>query len=290
MAHPNASPHYDPLPLTGEDHNPGLYNTPGSPMHSNNPYSSSPGTPDMGSSSNLPTGAAQPRFLAGHMYNDNPELRASIASASTFPMDRGSEYNGSVLALNEQGRMSAFDNEHYHDDPNNMPMSPIGTPTGRGQYLEEKHAEYASPRSRRKVIIGAIVVAIILVILAVIIPVYFAVIKPNKATSSGDSNGGSLTTTASDGSVTTIPAGNLVKTGGDGSEITMEDGKKFTYSNKFGGTWYYDPSDPYNNAARAQSWSPALNETFEFGVQKIRGSELSHTCSAVDAHIMILQS
>lgn len=242
-------------------------------MSSTNPYNSSPGpqTPDMGAGGDLPEGAAQPRFLAGHMYNDNPELRASIASGGSFPMERGSEYNGSVLALNEHGRQSTFDDERYRDDPNNMAMSPLGD-TNRGQYLEEKHATYASPRSRRKVIIGAIVVGVILIILAVIIPVYFAVIKPNKSTSDNDSSsGGSVTTTAADGSVTTVPAGNLVKSGGDGSEITMEGGKKFTYSNKFGGTWYFDPSDPYNNAARAQSWTPALNETFDYSVQKIRG-------------------
>ena len=52
----------------------------------------------------------------------------------------------------------------------------------------------------------------------------------------------------------------------------MEDGTTFTYKNPHGGYWYWDEKDPFNNGARPQSWSPALNETFRYGADLIRGS------------------
>jgi len=54
----------------------------------------------------------------------------------------------------------------------------------------------------------------------------------------------------------------------------MEDGTTFTYKNPFGGTWYWDPNDPFNNTAQAQSWTPALNEPFNYGIDHIRGVNL----------------
>lgn len=270
MAHPQSNPVYDPLPLTGEDHSSNLYNAPHSPNALG--YSTPPiHTPELSGSGDLPLGAAQPRFLGNAMYHDNPELRQSMASTGTFPMDRGSEYNGSVLALNEHGgRSSTFDSDRYRDDPNNMPMSPVGQSHSPG-YMEEKRATYAPPRSRRNVIIGAVVAALILIILAVVIPLYFAVIKPNRESAATGNSNGTTTTTGADGQPTTIPVGNLVKSGGDGSEITAEDGSKFTYKNSFGGTWYFDASDPYNNGAKAQSYTPGLNETFDYSTDRIHG-------------------
>lgn len=144
--------------------------------------------------------------------------------------------------------------------------------------MEEKRAAYAPPKakSRRKIIIFASVVGIIIVIAAVIIPVYLFVLKPsnnskdnsNDSASDKDHTNGSGTATSSAATPTTsaIPV-----TGGDGTLITMDDGTTFKYQNSFGGTWYFDENDPFNNGAQAQSWTPALNETFNYGVDKIRG-------------------
>jgi len=54
----------------------------------------------------------------------------------------------------------------------------------------------------------------------------------------------------------------------------MADGTTFTYKNSFEGYWYWDETDPLNNGARPQSWTPALNETFRYGIDKIRGVNL----------------
>ncbi|EMD38346.1 glycoside hydrolase family 5 protein [Gelatoporia subvermispora B] len=151
-----------------------------------------------------------------------------------------------------------------------------GTP-----YLEEKRGAYASPRARskRKAIIFGGIAALAAVIIVVVVAVYFTVVKPHSSSHNDSADGAakagsSATGSASSASPTGASTQNLAVSGGDGSTITTEDGTTFTYTNPFGGTWYYDPSDPFNNAAQAQSWTPALNETFNYGVDQIRGVNL----------------
>ncbi|KAI0082781.1 exo-beta-1,3-glucanase [Panus rudis PR-1116 ss-1] len=150
-------------------------------------------------------------------------------------------------------------------------MSP-GTTTP--PYLQEKRAAYGAPRAqsrRRMIIIGASIGGL-LVIIAIALGVYFGVVK-NK--SSSDEASGSLGDGASSakpsGTNTPNPGTRTAVTGGDGSKVTMEDGTTFVYSNPLGGYWYWDENDPFNNGARAQSFSPALNETFRYGIDQIRG-------------------
>ncbi|KZP01260.1 glycoside hydrolase family 5 protein [Calocera viscosa TUFC12733] len=155
-------------------------------------------------------------------------------------------------------------------------------PDGARRY-EHKPLPYIPPRRGRSRlfwwIIGLALLAII--VLAVVLPVYFTVVKPHQsssASSGAGSSSGSPTGSGGSGSPGTgaqpAPAFNGAITGGDGSTLTFEDGSTMTYSNAFGGYWYFDPSDPFNDAARAQSWSPALNETWRFGVDTIRGVNL----------------
>ncbi|KAI0054166.1 glycoside hydrolase family 5 protein [Auriscalpium vulgare] len=144
------------------------------------------------------------------------------------------------------------------------------------RYLKEKQAVYAAPgvKSRRNIIILSVIGGLILLIVAVVVPIYFAVIKPHshKNESASGSTGSSSGSPSSTGAPT--PPKAAIVTGGDGSTITLDDGSTMIYSNKFGGSWYHDPSDPFNNAAQAQSWSPALNQTFHWGTDRIRGVNL----------------
>ncbi|KAJ3762991.1 glycoside hydrolase family 5 protein [Lentinula raphanica] len=158
-------------------------------------------------------------------------------------------------------------------------MSPLGKSgaTTGNRYMEEKRAMYASPKSKRKVLLIAGAAATALLVIIIALGVYFGVVKKNQGSStasnvaSGDSSdSGSSSSSGNSGSTQT----KLAVTGGDGSKVTLEDGTTFTYSNSFGGTWYWDINDPFNNGARAQSWSPALNETFNYGVDRIRGVNL----------------
>ncbi|SJL04662.1 uncharacterized protein ARMOST_08030 [Armillaria ostoyae] len=281
---------YDPLPLTSDDqHSDALYNAV-------SPVPSAPSTPtpraqdlpadDFG----IPSGAAQPRFLGAALYSEGgPTIRDSYHSQGTFPSTGGrdSEYSSSVYALNDtqhQNQSSGGSEAGYRDDPRDteyyggegergIGMAPMNS---RGsKYMEEKRAAYAAPRSKRKVIIAAGAAAAALLILVIVIPVYFAVVKPKNNTSSNNNDSsGDSTNSAESGRPSATSTGKptvAVVTGGDGSKVTTDDGSQFTYSNSFGGYWYYDPKDPFNNGARPQSWSPALNETFNYGVDRIRG-------------------
>lgn len=44
-----------------------------------------------------------------------------------------------------------------------------------------------------------------------------------------------------------------------------------TYDNPYGGTWVFDPSNPLNNDAQANSWTPPLSQNWTWGVDKIYG-------------------
>jgi glucan 1,3-beta-glucosidase len=276
MSNPNPPDHhYDALPLTSDEHNSNsLYNAPPSPgptSRYDTPLLDSD-HPLPANGSDIPLGAAQPRFMGPALYGEPAGFsRDSYASShNTYP-SQPSEFNDSVYALNPingNNRSST-----YRDDPNapgDVPMSPMGS----SSRLEEKRAAYVAPRARSKrrmvVIIGSVVGLIIAI--AVIVAIYFAVIKPKSKdddngssdSNSGDSHSGGHGDTAA----------LYTKSGGDGSEIVMEDGTKFTYKNALGGTWYWDPNDPLNNNAQAQSYTPPLNTSFKYGVDRIRGVNL----------------
>ncbi|KZO99387.1 glycoside hydrolase family 5 protein [Calocera viscosa TUFC12733] len=133
-----------------------------------------------------------------------------------------------------------------------------------------------------------ILVGVGIVALAVIIPVYFVLIKPHQSTASSDTSGSSGNNGNSNGSggsgnnnnTTTTnggqpaPAFSGAITGGSGSTVTRDDGSTFVYTNNFGGTWYFDPRNPFVDGARANEWTPALNESWQWGVDVVRGVNL----------------
>ena len=61
------------------------------------------------------------------------------------------------------------------------------------------------------------------------------------------------------------------KWGADGSTVLMSNGTTFTYHNPFGGYWV---AEPYNNSARAQSWTKPLAEQWDYSTDKIYGVNL----------------
>lgn len=106
---------------------------------------------------------------------------------------------------------------------------------------------------RRVFFLGALLVLLGLVFIAgaVVVPIYFEVIQPQNRASSLSSS--------------------AAISGGTGSMITTESGSTFQYTNDFGGFWVDDPNDPYNDNAQAQSWSPPLNQSWQWGVDVVRG-------------------
>ena len=132
--------------------------------------------------------------------------------------------------------------------------------------------EKASPGSRshkRLFLIGGI--ALLIIAAAIAIPV--GIVVSNKHKNNSKSDIGTSPHSSSDGGATpTGSSGNTrATTGGDGSTVTTEDGQTFTYSNKFGGFWVDDPSNPFNNNAQPNSWTPPLNTSWTWGQDKVYG-------------------
>ncbi|KAI0306488.1 glycoside hydrolase superfamily [Multifurca ochricompacta] len=206
----------------------------------------------------------RPRFLG---TIDGEGIRESLASFSSRP--QGSPHpQGDTFS----GRYR--DDPRSSDDVYDGPSVPLSTLASQPRFLKEKQAVYATSasKSRRNTIILAALAGLVILIAAVVIPIYFLVIKHH---SNGAAAQPSHSTTASPSS-TNSPSSpkSAIVTGGDGSTVTIEDGTTFIYRNSFGGYWYHDPNDPLNNGARAQSWTPALNETFRYGIDHIRGVNL----------------
>ncbi|RDX49667.1 glycoside hydrolase [Lentinus brumalis] len=141
------------------------------------------------------------------------------------------------------------------------------------------------PSSKRRMLflaLGVVGVVIFMGFLAVFLPVYFTVIKkpPSSSIASGSASPLPSSTTSSSPSSSTGTASPTSTnapaptTGGDGSVITLSDGSNFTYRNTFGGYWVDDPTNPYNNSARAQSFTPALTEPWNYSLNQIRGVNL----------------
>ncbi|QRV89868.1 Cellulase (glycosyl hydrolase family 5 protein) [Ceratobasidium sp. AG-Ba] len=133
------------------------------------------------------------------------------------------------------------------------------------------------PKRKRNPLVYALVglLALAVIVVAVIVPVYFKVIKTNNSATTGSSNSGSGGNPSTGGPTGgNNPTSGVVTTGGDGSTITKEDGSTFTYNNKFGGFWVFDPANPYNNSAQAQSWSPPLSQEWKYGTDVMRGVNL----------------
>lgn len=64
------------------------------------------------------------------------------------------------------------------------------------------------------------------------------------------------------------PKRQIATTGSTGSVVTLRNGSTFAYTNPFGGTW---DSQSGSFSARAQSWSPALNEPWDWNTNKTYG-------------------
>lgn len=167
--------------------------------------------------------------------------------------------SSSVYALHPHGTPSSTNLVAYRDNPD---MFQGGQASFLPDYSQQKHGFFASVRKNRRrarIFIGLAVIGLLTLISVIAAFIYmFATKRHQETNSSGNSPG-------------TLALHPAEVTGGDGSTVTRDDGSTFTYNNSFGGTWYYDPADPFNNGARAQSWSPALNETFGYGTDPIRG-------------------
>ncbi|QRW00897.1 Cellulase (glycosyl hydrolase family 5 protein) [Ceratobasidium sp. AG-Ba] len=207
---------------------------------------------------------------------DPATARSSVVDSLAPPH---SNYGGDVR---ESQYSSVPLNQSYgNDSPSPRTISPAqyhdDTTPGIGEKTDPVVSDYPEGGRGRGgkrplwwILAGLLALAIIVV--AVVVPVYFTVIKPNNHSSeSNTGSGGAPPSPTQSGDPGTVPQ--EATTGGDGSKIVTETGT-FIYNNSFGGFWVQDPKDPFNNNAQAQSWSPPLNTSWRWGVDKIRGVNL----------------
>ncbi|EAU83584.1 exo-beta-1,3-glucanase [Coprinopsis cinerea okayama7 len=147
---------------------------------------------------------------------------------------------------------------------------------GSGGYPYPSSAAAGAGRKKKGWIWLAVIAAIIVIALAVILPVYFTVIKKDDASDNSDSDSSTGTSSARpSASASASPeTPQRLTRGGDGSEITMENGTTFTYRNPFGGFWVQDPEDPFNLDAQCNDYTPPLNTTWRWGVDRVYGVNL----------------
>lgn len=210
-----------------------------------------------GAGAPLPSGVGMPRFLgaSGRSWSDGG-IRDSYASSSHTS---GYRYDPS-----DAGSTVEF---------------PVNTDKKFGKHPNRRRSEkiqaYTSPRqkqSRRK-IWGLVALGVILIAAALGVGLYFGLFKKSANGTSSDTSGNSGSGSGSSPGSGEAPAQvpQRLVSGGDGSIVTFEDGTNHTYTNAFGGTWYYDERDPFNNNAQAQFWTTPLNSTFNYGPETIRG-------------------
>ncbi|KAJ2931098.1 hypothetical protein H1R20_g5978, partial [Candolleomyces eurysporus] len=108
----------------------------------------------------------------------------------------------------------------------------------------------------RRTLLVVGIVSLIVVTLLIVLPVYFVVVKRRSQQPAA-------------------AEAEAITRGGNGSQITMEDGSQFMYLNRFGGYWVYNPDNPYDDGAQPNSWTPVLNASWDFTKNRIHGVNLA---------------
>lgn len=157
----------------------------------------------------------------------------------------------------------------------------VGAGGGRDRGYPSREAGGMSKKKKRNIIAG--VITAIVVICAVAIPVGIVVSNNNAKNASTGSSGaagsnGTKTRTGSSAPTPTSTQPTVAVSGADGSEVTSDLGAKFTYNNKFGGSWAFDPEHPFDGSAgrggQCQDYVPRIGEEWVWGRDRIHGVNL----------------
>ncbi|EKM53646.1 glycoside hydrolase family 5 protein [Phanerochaete carnosa HHB-10118-sp] len=168
---------------------------------------------------------------------------------------------------------------------------PMGTPNNNSAPLLQhspadamygsggKEATYLSagrkrPFYKRPWFYLLLVVAVVVIALAVALPVTLIHKHDGSSASGGSSSGGGGSGGGGGGGGGGKGSTALATSGGNGSTITTDDGSTFVYNNPYGGFWVSDPSNPFNNSARPNSWTPPISGAWTWGQDHIFGVNL----------------
>ncbi|TRM68758.1 glycoside hydrolase family 5 protein [Schizophyllum amplum] len=164
--------------------------------------------------------------------------------------------------------------------------SAYGNASNRSSYVDsplvdastkEAGGMVAHATSIRRKLVWALggVAALAVILLAILLPLHFTghlgssgEPKGAAVSSSGSGEGGDVPGEADPAS----PEG--LTSGGNGTMLTLDSGEELMYINPFGGYWAYDPEDLYGSYGKANEWTPALNETWTWGQDRVFGVNL----------------
>ncbi|KAG8832589.1 hypothetical protein FRC17_001049 [Serendipita sp. 399] len=252
-------------------------------LERNNHYAANNNLPHSHSYSNAPAGDP---LLA---YPPRPGFfNASSTTPSTFSST--STLNVGYYDSKQHGGNDGLYLEHPTDQQRRQPPSSIGVlgvedsgsaAFGGGEKGRKLGRETTRRRPRRNCVTTSLAIAgcCLLVLAAILVPVYFFVLrdhfKDHTANDAGTNHNNNQNSNSENSNSGTNDEGpRVVTTGGDGSIVTKEDGSTFIYNNTFGGFWVFDPSNPLNESAQAQSWTKPLSQQWQYGVDKIYGVNL----------------
>ncbi|KAL1727248.1 glycoside hydrolase family 5 protein [Schizophyllum commune] len=147
----------------------------------------------------------------------------------------------------------------------------VGSPAN-----EEGEATRASaPSSTKRKLFWALggLAALAVVLLAILLPLHFTGHLGSKDSAKGDTS----TSSPSSGDVPedADPASpEALTSGANGTMLKLDSGEDYQYINPFGGYWAFDPKDPYGSYGKANEWTPALNESWTWGKDRVFGVNL----------------
>ncbi|KIY52042.1 glycoside hydrolase family 5 protein [Fistulina hepatica ATCC 64428] len=171
------------------------------------------------------------------------------------------------MVTTQTPRDSSYTDKCEGDSAANLAPSSDNAASDKAANEKPSHVRRMAPRRRQRILLFMGIAAGVLVVLflAIFLPIYFKIIKPSSNSSSSGNNGSSPYS----------PPG-VAKSGYNGSTVTLANGSTFMYINNYGGYWAYDEDDPYGSASsgKANEWTPAVNETWTWGKDRIYGVNL----------------
>ncbi|KAF5316969.1 hypothetical protein D9611_003606 [Ephemerocybe angulata] len=178
------------------------------------------------------------------------------------------------LSYEDKERYSTMINSGSHLEKDDISTSDGPSTTKGGDSIAPEGDQVRRRRHRFKGILSLVIVGPLLLAIAIGIPVGILKSRASnqrlnalqgEGVKGGNGNGNGNETKGEE---------SRPITGGDGATVYTEDGSTFIYKNSFGGFWVHDPNNPVHDGARPNSWTPALNETWDFSHDKIFGVNL----------------
>ncbi|WRT66567.1 uncharacterized protein IL334_003526 [Kwoniella shivajii] len=239
-------------------------------------YSSLPGTPPLRGDNRKSWGSGVGLAAAAEGISGAPEPRrpTSVARAPSGLAHSSLGWNN---ANNDRLSVSDEDDEQGHITPAVAGIGAAEVQSEKPRWAEV--GDNTAPKRKNKKWLWAGLCLGLLALIALAVGLGIGLTR--KSTKNGSSSStaqdgttGASTTSQAKGSKTTASSGAPSATatsGTTGTLITLDDGSTMTYTNPYGGEWHWDEANPFNSSSRPNSWSPRLNEAWDWASNRVYG-------------------